>query len=568
MSNKFIVLILIITSTLLANPVGFDLKYSKLNNELDSLQSLKFEELKNIKRKLDRIIDRDFKLTDKRISPSKRNLLAKLIFRVASSFHDYEEYVELKQYNKIVGINEILASSKELNGEDIERLYNMLKSIAPNLTRRDLLNSERDLLDLYKPQYDNSLYYYNLLTNKFPESEYTDDALFNKAFINYEVLKKPNKAISILKNLLKKYPESNCSEASNFILGEYYFDPERNPTNDLVKDSMLVRKSISYYREVVNRHNTEKDYYYNSLFRLAFCYYRTYSFDLATKYLTRTIEELYERYGESVDADKENMLNLCIEYLAFSFRDRPWKDENMSASSLKEHIATRDDMGKKALSHYGSEIFKKLGYIYKDGGDYDLAIASFDSLLNLYPGYENAPLIQEEIIKSHEENITLEGEERERKLYSERNRFFSKFKRGQYWDRNNRDKRKNLSVDSLISKNMLLNINNLQVRAQKSNNKEMFAETVSLINGYINELPSDSNCYRLKWYKGSILGNNLNKPLESYEIFMDLSRDSLTTSFKDKDSGLNLSSKKAARNAIIMAGKIRKLEQSKTKENE
>ncbi|MDU1889948.1 MAG: tetratricopeptide repeat protein [Dysgonomonas sp.] len=86
----------------------------------------------------------------------------------------------------------------------------------------------------------------NSMMSKYPESQYYDDALYEKSRA-LVMLDKETEAISVLEKLMKDYPKSNLAQRAGVQLGQLYFNTNQS------------QKSISAYKQVIENYpNTEE----------------------------------------------------------------------------------------------------------------------------------------------------------------------------------------------------------------------------------------------------------------------------------------------------------------------
>lgn len=550
-SNRFLFIFLILFCvSIFTELTSQESDYYYLREKLDSLQAVKYNKLNIVEEKLNSLLTNSFSKEDERLTLSKRELLSGVFYKLAFLYHEFEEYKELKDYEEIDFLRRQFVSNEIDSEEYLFKIGNILNN--KHITIED------DPLELYTPSYGKSISLYNKIIDEYNGSDYFEDAIFNKGFILYENLKQKESSLEFFDKIITNYKKSKYYSVSNFIIGEYYFDPERNPDNNVVQDSILVNKSLKYYRAVIECADIDYDYYFKALYRVGFAYYRLYDYEKSAFYMTKTIEEINLKFGEVSDVEKRAMVNLCLDYLAFSYRDRPWQNEYDAVTALKNHILDRKNSGNSTLYTYGNKLLERLGYIYNQGDDYDLAITALDTLLSMYPTDYNAPETQQKIIEISEIKTYKNDEDRFNSLALEREQLFFKYNSSSSWRNSVQDKSDN--VDSLISENMLININEYQVKAQNTGDKNLYEKTVELIDHYLSSLPEDDDFYRLKWYKASILGNQLNDYKSAFDIFINLSNDSKTSNYEDSLSGSQFDSKKAALSAIIMAQKIKETE--------
>ena len=502
----------------------------------------------------------------------KEELISNLIYKLAYYYQGIEEREQLDIGEKL---DTIFDNYKDLfEGPESEKYkneyINKLTELSPTLTeqyhRNDLLSEEPG--GKYKGEYKKTLEYYQKIIDNYPTSKLAPNSYYNIAYILYELGRK-DEAVDIYAKIIETYPNSEFYVDANFALGEYFFDPELNPTRNTDLDLLNVNKAVTYYKAIVNA-NFDENYYYKALYRLGFCYYRMYDYDTAADYLTETTEKLYEKYG--LEELPNDMRPLSLEYLAFSFKDKLWSDDSDSLDiaeqdnkpilELQKYINNRKKENFSALYLYGDKILKYLGDAYFEGDEYELSITTYDTLLSMYPLIKKAPLIQEKIIEAYSLKKYDDPKHQQEELYRERNQFFDSFKADSKWGLANKN-----GVDlinKMVSSNLYKNITVSLTDAQKSIDSTQFEITIEHIDEYLNDLPLDSNSYKLKWYKALILDKNLKQYLSAYDVFIELSNDKNSKFYYDKESKRTFSDTLAASGAISSAQAFSKTETEST----
>lgn len=530
-----------------------------IQTRLDSLTDKRKQLITVISSRLDEFIDKEMQENKEVIDYKKKDLIMNLVYRLGYYYHGVEETEEAKT-DRVLSDIWIEYLNRTENGDETATGWYLteLSKVAPSLlntyTNETLLSVSPDFL--YTGNYNNSIKYYTRVIREYPSSDAAASALYNLGYIQYSNTMQKENAVEIYKELISRFPESQYYDEANFLIGEYYFDPALNPQRNPVLDSINIGQAINYYDAIVEK-NEEDDFYYKALYRLGFSYYRIYKYDIAAKYMTRVIEEMYDKFG--TEETFTDMRELSRIYLAFTFKDRPWLNENgdnvedSSIVELKNYILARKDENLNALYIYGDKIFENLGEAFYLEEKYDHAIAAYDTLLSMYPLIERAPRIQEKIIAAYKQKLYLNEEQRREDLLRERIDLFAQYKPRSQWQDVTQINRDSVGVDTLIAQNLYINIRTLQTKAQEESQGELFEETIDLIDNYVEELPPDSNTYKLKWYKAYILKDNLDKPLDAYEEFMKLVDDTETTRYYDDDSGIEFTDSLAAINAINIA---------------
>jgi len=540
----------------------------KYVNTIDSLYKKKKSALLEVEQNVENFTNQGRK---KIKNYRKEELISNLIYKLAYYYQGIEEREQLDIGEQLDNLfDEYNNKFEGSDGENqINEYLSKLSKLSPSLvelyTRNELISEEPG--GKFKGEYKKTLEYYQKIIDNYPTSKLAPNSYYNIAFILYELGRK-DEAVDIYAKIIETFPNSEFYVDANFALGEYFFDPELNPTRNTDLDLYNVNKAIEYYKAIINA-NYDESYYYKALYRLGFCYYRIYEYEDAADYLTETIEKLYENYG--LEELPNDMRPLSLEYLAFSFKDKDWTDyntqdtsevvafqDNASIKELKNYIENRKKENFSALYLYGDKIFKSLGDAYFDGEDYDLAISTYDTLLSMYPLIKKAPIIQEKVIEAYSMKKYDDPKVQQDELYRERNQFFEDFKESSEWGLANKEG-VNL-INKMVSSNLYKNINISLNSALESNDSTQYEIAIQHIDEYLNDLPLDSNSYKLKWYKALTLEGKLKKHLLAYDVFIELSRDENTKYYYDKESKRAFTDTLAAASAISSAQSYTKTE--------
>ncbi len=194
---------------------------------------------------------------------------------------------------------------------------------------------------------------------------------------NYE------KAKDYFHQLIFEVPGSDKVSEANFRLGEYYFN-QRD-----------FYKAIEYYEHLLERWD---DPYFNySLYKLGWCYYNVNDYTNAIStftYLITDITLLETLNTELLGKTKADVRNEAIDYIAHSLT------EYEGPKTIKDILSTEKTAG------FAIDVLRKMAEIYKKRNFYKEAINTYQALLDLYPYYPEAPLIQKEIIQCYESDLS------------------------------------------------------------------------------------------------------------------------------------------------------------------
>ncbi|SBV96162.1 tetratricopeptide repeat protein [uncultured Dysgonomonas sp.] len=130
------------------------------------------------------------------------------------------------------------------NFSDAESYYSQAVNVNP--ANADYSEFQKAFVLGLQRNYNGKVSALNNMMTKYPNSQYYDNALFEKSRALVMLNKEPE-AISVLEKLLKEYPKSNLAQKAGVQLGQLYFNTN-NP-----------QKSIAAYKEVVNNYPNSEE---------------------------------------------------------------------------------------------------------------------------------------------------------------------------------------------------------------------------------------------------------------------------------------------------------------------
>lgn len=130
------------------------------------------------------------------------------------------------------------------NFSEAEKSYSQAAAASPG--NADYSDFQKAFVLGLQRNYNGKVNALNSMMSKYPDSEYYDDALYEKSRA-LVMLNKEAEATTVLEKLLKDYPKSNLAQKAGVQLGQLYFNTN-NP-----------QKSIAAYKQVIaNYPNSEE----------------------------------------------------------------------------------------------------------------------------------------------------------------------------------------------------------------------------------------------------------------------------------------------------------------------
>lgn len=353
------------------------------------------------------------------------------------------------------------------------------------------------------------------VSERFPHSQYVDDALYNQAFI-FEALGRDTVAVALYQRVVGEFPQSRYLPNALMRIGEYYFSP---PRNDLPK-------AIEFYQQVLKFPDSPR--YDEALYRLGWSHYRLSQFPEAVSYFTLLADDI-DRYSP-VDArgafTNPALRDESVEYIAISFLD------------YGGPARAADYLNKIGGRPYGAQILKRMGDGYlKEKEEFRNAIYAYELLLALYPESPLAPVAQSRIVEGYR---LLKDEP---KAYLSRNQLVSLYGEGSSWWAKNTDPGARREAQRLAEEALRDNITFLYQKGEATGDRDFYEQAVSDSRKYLEKFPADSSAPRIHWNMALTLDAHLHDYAAAYTEYIAISQKYWNSRYQ----------RQAAENAVALA---------------
>lgn len=460
---------------------------------------------------------------------------------------------KIKDRDKIyIRISEYYIEDAEKQYEDD---YDMLEESYQEYDRELALFNEgkRDtepiLPETPKYDYTEAVKIYDTLLDEYPGSDFADDALYNKAWL-VERMDRGAESRRIYQEVIDKYPDSPFAPESYIRLAEYFFSP-RDDKTDEEQVVVELRKAIQLYKKVLNYRDSKR--YDEALYKLGWSYYKLAArdpqyYNESIKYFMGVADDITR--AESLDPKNKisnpDVRDEAIEYIGISFTDENYTTRGVDkARNMIERIGGRD---------YGVEIMRAIGQTYQRIDEQNKAIYAFNNLLEMYPTYEQAPLIQQRVV----DGLYALGQDED--AYMARETLYQNYHPKTDWyagleQQEINDKIQYLNetynyTEAALRTNILLDLEKAEelgsVGAESAGQYEIFADHCKL---YLDLFGADSNAYDIHWSYAFMLDSRLNRFEEAFEEYITVSGDYLETEHQHN----------SALNAVFMADTLVKV---------
>lgn len=340
------------------------------------------------------------------------------------------------------------------------------------------------------------------LFEKFPDITFKDKILYRLALCHLDE-GNYHKSKEYFERLLFETPQSNKISEAHFRLGEYFFNNRDFP------------RAIEHYSFLLKRWD---DPYFNmALYKLGWAHYNVNDYANAIStyiYLLSDIHLLETLNTELLGKTKADVKNEGLDYIAHSLT------EYGGPGTAKKLLDT------EAAQSYAIDIFLRMSEIYKKRNFYPEAILSYETLLELFPLYPEAPMIQKEIIQCYEKDME------EEKAIKAKDTFVKKYGPNSQWL--NQYPEGKVRNDALaLSQEMLFSLGvYYQTRAQEKNREREYRIAIEKYEDFISKFRDSKDAAKVNYYLAECYYsiNQLDKAADEYFKVMTLYGDN---EFKD-----------------------------------
>ncbi len=492
------------------------------STKVDSLfDKVSIDELIKIKQYYDRKVNRLRSEEESSLTEGKK---------LGESFLS-DEGVKIKDRDKIyIRIAEYYIEEAE---QELSRAYDLYSQkedeYIANLDKfeKGQLDAEPEPPEEPQIDYSKAIKIYDRLLNEYPASDFADDALYSKAWLLAQ-MDDGAQSRRLFQEVIDKYPDSRYAPESYIQLAEYYFRPRPDKTDE-EQIVLELRKAIQLYKKVLGYRDSRR--YDEALYKLGWSYYKLAAKD--PSYYNDAIV-YFVAVADDIDRarklDPENKISTpnvreeAITYIGISFTD-----ESYTKRGVDKARRMIERLGDKA---YGVEIMRAIGDTYQKIDEQDKAIYAFRNLLDMYPDYEDAPQIQENI------STALYAKGRDQEAYDARMALYEKYGPQSEWYANleNADlndkarflKKAYKKSEEAFRANLIVDLEKAQSEEEEGRpSRPLWQKFADECKTYLDVFPSDSNAYEIHWSYAKALDQKLGSFEESFEQYLAVSNDYL-----------------------------------------
>lgn len=236
------------------------------------------------------------------------------------------------------------------------------------------------------------------ILERFPRNNFKDRVLYRLAICHLDEGNR-EKAQKYFSDLIFEFPQSSFVAEAHFRIGEYYFAKRNFP------------EAIKHYSQLLQ--SWDNPYFNMSLYKLGWSYYNVedYVSSITTfVYLLGDIRLLEQAETKILGKTNSDLRKEAIDYVAICFT------EFGGPLEAKRFLIDK----KKGSEDYNLHVFLKMGDIYQKRNFYPDEILNYKTILDIWPFYQYAPVIQQKIVDAYESDLQPEKAMEERVLLVDR----------------------------------------------------------------------------------------------------------------------------------------------------
>ena len=241
------------------------------------------------------------------------------------------------------------------------------------------------------------------LVEKYPGVSFRDKALY---MLGMAYLQQGNRvrAQLCLERIISEFPTSAITLESHFRIAEFYFDRRE------------YQPAIEHYKPLLEK--WDNPYFDMALYKLGWSYYSLGDYPHAITSFIYLLEDmaLIERSdSQQLNRSRADLSSEAIQYIASCYA------EYGGPAAAQSFFASRTEKS------YTLPILVQLAALYQKRAYYPEAIAAQEVLLTLYPFYENAPEVLQQMVDNYE------ADSRPAQALLTRERIVQQFAPGGFW---------------------------------------------------------------------------------------------------------------------------------------
>ena len=383
---------------------------------------------------------------------------------------------------------DLVTDDPELRAEAMRRLGDL----ELEATEAEQLADNIEALDT--SEFDSAVTLFQRLLEAYPAYRRNDTVLYQLARA-YEIGGQTDKALQVLDELVRRYPQTALIDEVQFRRGEMLFLRKR------YNDAEVAYQAVREYGE-------SSRFYEQALYKLGWSQFKLAwhedSLEPFFELLDRRIKDVDIGEGEqrlaSLRRAERELVEDTFRVLSISF------SYMQGAASIDEFLAGH---GAPAYSYI---IYRNLGDLYLEKERYVDAAETYEAFVKQDPNHPKAPLLQAQVIEAYKQggfpSLVLNG----KKSFVERYGMDSAF-----WERNSL--RDNKAVSQYVRANLTDLAQYYHAEAQRDGKQSDFQESANWYRKYLAYFPDDADSANTNFLLAEILfeSSNFEQATSEYE---------------------------------------------------
>lgn len=389
------------------------------------------------------------------------------------------------------------------------------------------------------PKKDNSkvIETFQLVIDRFPESDYVDDAMYNMAFLKEEegnqlTLEDPVKgdrkkkeALRVYQDITVRFSDGRYAPESYMRIAEYYFNRGGDDLN----------KAIKNYKKVMDY--PESPRFSEAVYKLAWTYYKFEDYPNAIAYFTYLVDDVDT--ARALNVPVKNLDEEAIKYVGICFNRWGAEVDRVKGTEDGGHKLIRAYINEAGLTdrRYADDVVWELAESYNFEQQDTLAIYAYETLLDMYPLYEKAPKAQGRIVLAYQRMLDA-SEDQGFKLAMQdsviqgRYRLFNRYKPGSQWSSVVEEKSVVREANQDANDALLQNIYYYFDLAFANSDTAIFRNSIADMRLYLETFPVDSSAYIVNYNMALVYEKFLMEPDSAYKEYFKVASEYTEDEFR------------------------------------
>ncbi len=297
------------------------------------------------------------------------------------------------------------------------------------------------------------------------------DKVFYKAAMAHLQEGNDEKAKGYFELLIRQFPQSPSNLEAHFRMGEFFFDRQE------------YKRAIEHYRYLLGK--WDNPYFDMALYKLGWSYYNISDFASAISTFTYLIDDLTtveKLNSRTIGKSRADLRRESVHYIASCFTEYGGPQE--AKRFLEAH----------SYWDLSLNILLKMGELYEKRNYYTEAIATYRTLLTIFPTYDRAPAIFRKIVENYTNDDQFEQAD------SARREAIDLFSPSGMWSRSQPDDSLYNSAVDLAAEYLVYLGTSAQAAGQETGLERHFNQAIQNYEQYLKDFPRNKDAGEIHYY--------------------------------------------------------------------